>query len=308
MSKNSIKPELSERGLFVNFDTPKFTTKTSVATAVKQPEMGYEIGKFLQSELQPTLQDIERQPTPRQAVSERTQTLMAKVLEAMTGVQASEIDFWATNILDKQNEEARRRELQCPSLLPITSVPVPDDVLESKYSPIDKILQNEQALTLYNFRIGERMLAHLCEQQEDNLAIDILRQMIHNLRETGRTHFTRARNENRTNANYFSLAANQVNPHLNSETGSHILGAQFIVRSDTANKYAIRITNLLFGIQQLGKARVKTKRFRQLTPSAFWKQIMRPMLNQNENQDLEQNQEIQIRRTYNDMPPPNSGP
>ncbi|KAA6379879.1 MAG: hypothetical protein EZS28_024595 [Streblomastix strix] len=32
------------------------------------------------------------------------------------------------------------------------------------------------------------------------------------------------------------------------------------------------------------------------------------MLNQNENQALEQNQEIQIRSTHNDMPPPNSGP
>ncbi|KAA6383878.1 MAG: hypothetical protein EZS28_020595, partial [Streblomastix strix] len=128
MSKNSIKPEPTELGLFVNFDTPKFTTKTPVATAVEQLEKGDEIGKFLQSELQPTLQDIERQLTPGQAVSGRTQTPMANVLEAMTGVQASEIDFWATNILDEQNGEARRREIQCPSLLPITSVPVPDEV------------------------------------------------------------------------------------------------------------------------------------------------------------------------------------
>ncbi|KAA6359601.1 MAG: hypothetical protein EZS28_044872, partial [Streblomastix strix] len=161
MSKNSIKPEPSEPGLFVNFETPKFTTKTPVATAVEQPEMGVEIGKFLQAELQPTLQDIERQLTPRQAVSERTQMVMAKVLEAMTGVQANEIDFWATNILDEQNGEARRREIQCPSLLPVTSVPVPDEVLDAKRSPIDKILQSEQALALYNFRIGEGMLAHL---------------------------------------------------------------------------------------------------------------------------------------------------
>ncbi|KAA6344958.1 MAG: hypothetical protein EZS28_052201, partial [Streblomastix strix] len=169
MSKNSIKPEPSEPGLFVNFDTPKFTTKTPVATAVQRPEMGDEIGKFLQSELQPMLQDIERQLMSKQAVNERMQTLTAKVLEMMTGVQASEIDFWATNILDEQNGEARRREIQCPSLLPITSVPVPDEVLDSKRSPIDKILQSEQALALYNFRIGEEILAHLCEEQEDNL-------------------------------------------------------------------------------------------------------------------------------------------
>ncbi|KAA6396585.1 MAG: hypothetical protein EZS28_007895 [Streblomastix strix] len=32
------------------------------------------------------------------------------------------------------------------------------------------------------------------------------------------------------------------------------------------------------------------------------------MLHQNENLALEQYQEIQIRRTYNDMPPPNTGP
>ncbi|KAA6375058.1 MAG: hypothetical protein EZS28_029415 [Streblomastix strix] len=234
--------------------------------------------------------------------------VMAKVLEAMTGVQANEIDFWATNILDEQNGEARRRETQCPSLLPVTSVPVPDKVLDAKRSPIDKILLSEQALALYKFRIGERMLAHLCEQQEDNLAIDIYSQMIHNLREAERTHFARAQNETGTNANYFNLAANSINSHLNSEAGSHMLGVQVIARSDTANKDAIGITNLLYGILQLGKARVKTRRFRQQTPSAIWKQVRRLMLNKNENQALGQNQEIQIRITHDDMPSPNSGP
>ncbi|KAA6384102.1 MAG: hypothetical protein EZS28_020370, partial [Streblomastix strix] len=68
MSKNSIKPEPLEPDLFVNFETPKFTTKTPVATAVEQPEMGDEIGKFLQAKLQPTLQEIERQLPIRQAV------------------------------------------------------------------------------------------------------------------------------------------------------------------------------------------------------------------------------------------------
>ncbi|KAA6363826.1 MAG: hypothetical protein EZS28_040647 [Streblomastix strix] len=77
--------------------------------------------------------------------------LMAKVLEAITGVQANEIDFWATNILDEQNGVARRSEIQCPSLLPITSVPEPDEVLNTKRSPNDKILQSEQALALNNF-------------------------------------------------------------------------------------------------------------------------------------------------------------
>ncbi|KAA6357582.1 MAG: hypothetical protein EZS28_046891, partial [Streblomastix strix] len=42
------------------------------------------------------------------------------------------------------------------------------------------------------------------------------------------------------NANYFNLAANSVNSHLNSEIGSHMLGAQVIARSDTANKDVIR--------------------------------------------------------------------
>ncbi|KAA6366140.1 MAG: hypothetical protein EZS28_038333, partial [Streblomastix strix] len=161
VAKNSVKLEQSEPGLFLNFDLPKFTTKTPVATAVEQPEMGDQIGIFLQYELQSTLQDTERQLKPRQAVIERTQALMAKVLEAMIGIQASEIDFYATNILDEQNGEARRREIQCPSLLLITSVPVPDEVLDSKRSPIDKILQSEHALALYNFRIDEGMLAHL---------------------------------------------------------------------------------------------------------------------------------------------------
>ncbi|KAA6344518.1 MAG: hypothetical protein EZS28_052235, partial [Streblomastix strix] len=132
MSKNSVKPEPPEPGLFANFDPSKFTSRIPVMTIVEQPELGDVIGRFLQSEQQPTLQDIERQLTPRQAVSETTQALMAKVLEAMTGLQASEIDVWATNILDQQNDEARRREIQCPSLLSITSVPEHDEVLDSK--------------------------------------------------------------------------------------------------------------------------------------------------------------------------------
>ncbi|KAA6382212.1 MAG: hypothetical protein EZS28_022263 [Streblomastix strix] len=179
------------------------------------------------------------------AVSERTQAFLAKVLEGMTSVQPSEIDFWAMNILDEQNGEARRREMQCPSLLPITLVPIPDQVLDSKRTMIDKILQSEQAQALCNFRIGEGMLAHLCEQQEDNSAIDIPSWMVHNLGGAERTHFARTQNENGTNISYLNLAANQINSHLNSETGSYMLRAQIIARSDTANKDAKGITNLL---------------------------------------------------------------
>lgn len=89
---------------------------------------------------------------------------MAKVLEVITVRQANEIDFWETNILDEQNGEARRRKIQCPSLLSITSVPVPDEVLDSKSSPTDKVLQSEHALALYNFRIREKIIAHLSDQ------------------------------------------------------------------------------------------------------------------------------------------------
>ncbi|KAA6400874.1 MAG: hypothetical protein EZS28_003595, partial [Streblomastix strix] len=78
MSKNSIKPEPSEPGLLVNFDQPTFTARTPVTTTVEQQELGDEIGKFLQSEQQPTLHNIERHLTPRQAVSERIQALMTK--------------------------------------------------------------------------------------------------------------------------------------------------------------------------------------------------------------------------------------
>ncbi|KAA6396870.1 MAG: hypothetical protein EZS28_007601 [Streblomastix strix] len=260
MSRNSIKPEPSEPGQFVNFETPEFTAKTPVTTAIEQPEIRDNIRKFLQSELQPTLQDIERQLTSRQAVSERTQTLIAKVLKAMTCAQASGIDFWATKILDEQNGEAEIREIQCPSLLLITSVPVTNEVLDSKRSPIDKILQNEQGLALYSFRICEGILAHLCELQEDNFSIDVLSLMIYNLMEAERTHYSRARNENEIYANYFNLATNSINSLLNNETESRILGAQVIARSDTENNDAIGNMNLLFGIEQLGKARTKTKK------------------------------------------------
>ncbi|KAA6374204.1 MAG: hypothetical protein EZS28_030271, partial [Streblomastix strix] len=144
------------------------------------------------------------------------------VQDAITGTKVTDIDFWATNILDEQNCAARSSEIQCTSILPITSELVPDEVLDSKRSPIDKILQSEQALALCNFRLGEGILAHLCEQQEENLAIVVLCQMSHKLMETESVHLARSRNENWTNANYFNLAANSINTYMNRETGSHI--------------------------------------------------------------------------------------
>ncbi|KAA6402915.1 MAG: hypothetical protein EZS28_001556 [Streblomastix strix] len=286
ISKNSIKPEPSELGLVVNFDPPMFTAKTPVATAVEQPEMGDEIGKFLQAELQPTLQDIERQLTPRQAVSERTQALMAKILEATTGVQASEIDFWATNILDEQNGEARRRQIQCPQLLPITSVPVSDEVLDSKRSPIDKILQREQALELYNFRIGQGMLAHLSRENAFCKSTE------------------RERNQRKLfqfSCEFKQLALKQRSRIAHAGSAGHCKERHSEQRCDRNHEFVVRNSIA-------AKEGVKTKKFRQLTPSAIWNQIKRPVLNQNESQAFELNQEAQIARTQNDMSPPNAGP
>ncbi|KAA6355794.1 MAG: hypothetical protein EZS28_048679 [Streblomastix strix] len=164
MSKNSVKPEPSEPELFVDFETPKFTTKTPVTTVNEQPEMGDEIGKFLQSELQPTLQDIERQLTPWQTVIERTQALMTKVLEAMT---------------------------------------VPNKTFDSKRIQFDKILQSEQALAFNKFKIGEGILAHMYKQQEEQLAIDVLSLMQNKIIYAGSTgHCEERHGEQRRDRNY----------------------------------------------------------------------------------------------------------
>ncbi|KAA6359449.1 MAG: hypothetical protein EZS28_045023, partial [Streblomastix strix] len=87
-----------------------------------------------------------------------------------------------------------------------------------------------------------------------------------------------------------------------------MLGAQVIAMSDTSNKNLTGITNLLFGVQLLGQGSVNTRKFRQLTPSAIRKQIMRPMVNQNQNQALEQNQETQNTIANNDISPPIARP
>ncbi|KAA6377831.1 MAG: hypothetical protein EZS28_026642 [Streblomastix strix] len=178
---------------------------------------------------------------------------MAKVLQAMTGMQVSEIDFWATNVLDKQNGEIRRREIQYPLQLPITSIPVSDEVLDSKRSPIDKIFKSEQALVLYNFRIGEGMLAHLCEQRQEQLAIDS-RQSSRVTHVWSTNNCKERRCEQRRNRNH-----------------------QFTV-SNSATR--------------TGKSQDQ-KNYRQQTPSAIWNQISRPVINQNDYQALEQNQDTQ---------------
>ncbi|KAA6397273.1 MAG: hypothetical protein EZS28_007203 [Streblomastix strix] len=274
ISKKSVKLEPSEQRLFVYFDTSKFTERTYSANAIQQSEFEYEIWKYLQSEQQSTLQDFDRQITLRQMASEKTQELKENVLEAFTGVHACEVEFWVTNIQDEHNGEASMREIQCQSLLPITSVSVPDEVLDSKRSPIDKILLSEQALELSNFRICEGKLEQFCEQQRKHLSIDVLSLMVHKLRFPERIHFAGQQNENRTNANYCNPDVKIINSFLNSQTAQHMFRAQIIVKSNAANKDAIGTTNLLFGIQQLGQ----------------------------------QNQETQIAIAYNDMSPPNSGP
>ncbi|KAA6355021.1 MAG: hypothetical protein EZS28_049452, partial [Streblomastix strix] len=72
MSKNLIKPEPPELVLFVNFDPQKLNARIPVLTKVDQLESGDEVWKFLQSEQQPKLYDIERQLTPKQAFNGRT--------------------------------------------------------------------------------------------------------------------------------------------------------------------------------------------------------------------------------------------
>ncbi|KAA6380040.1 MAG: hypothetical protein EZS28_024430, partial [Streblomastix strix] len=196
----------------------------------------------------------------RQVVNERKQVRMTKVLEAMTSVQASEIDFWVTNLLNEQNGEARRWKMHCHSLKPITSVPVQDEELDLKRSPIDKILQCEKALAIYNFQKLKGILAHMCEQQEANLAIDSRR--VTHVRSTHNRD--ERRSEQRYNRNY-----------------------QFVVLNPTA---------------AIGKS--QDQKFRQLAPSAIWKQTIRPMLDKNDKLVLERNQQTQI--IHNNKKPLNS--
>ncbi|KAA6396343.1 MAG: hypothetical protein EZS28_008128 [Streblomastix strix] len=93
MSNNLVKSESSEPGLFVNSDTPKFSARTPITTTVEHQEPGDDYKKFLKSEHQLMLRDIEHQLTPRRADSERMQTIMAKMLDAVMGMHTSKIDF-----------------------------------------------------------------------------------------------------------------------------------------------------------------------------------------------------------------------
>ncbi|KAA6396344.1 MAG: hypothetical protein EZS28_008129 [Streblomastix strix] len=115
----------------------------------------------------------------------------------------------------------------------------------------------------------------------------------------------------RASKNQRYTTSDQVKEYLHIFKRGHTYGVHIYLRKATQRtrmQQELGITNLLFGIQQLGHGRVKTKRFRQLTPSAFWKQIMRPMLNQNENQALEQNQETQVERSQAPDRGPNNMP
>ncbi|KAA6360518.1 MAG: hypothetical protein EZS28_043955 [Streblomastix strix] len=238
----------------------------------------------------------------------------AMVHEAIMGMHISDISFKTTNISYEQNGEVGRREIQSLSQLLVTLVLQSDEVLDSKRSPIDKIWMSERILALYNFRIIKGILANLWEQQHEQLIIGILSQIIHKIGEAERKHFARLRNENGTNANYFRLGANIINSHLNSYPAQHLLGAHIIAKCDATNMDAMRITKLLFGIHQLGKRRVKTKKYHQPASTTIWKQIIRPIHNLNENLIQEQNYEIQIARAQpqdgssNDSHPTNAGP
>ncbi|KAA6378069.1 MAG: hypothetical protein EZS28_026405 [Streblomastix strix] len=111
MPKNPVQPEPSELELSVNFDTQNFTVRTPTTVVVEQSEPKDGNRKFFQSEHQPTLHDIERQVTSKQTISERSQTIMAKLLKVITRTYITEIDFSTTNIQDEQNGEADRKEI-----------------------------------------------------------------------------------------------------------------------------------------------------------------------------------------------------
>ncbi|KAA6369587.1 MAG: hypothetical protein EZS28_034885 [Streblomastix strix] len=129
MSKNSVKSQSSEPTPFVNFDAPKFTARTPTTTVLEQTEPRDVIGNFICYEYQHTLQDVERQLTPRQAVNETMQAVLEKDQKAVMKMHITKIDFWTMNILVEQNYEACRREVQCPSKLPFTTIQHPDQML-----------------------------------------------------------------------------------------------------------------------------------------------------------------------------------
>ncbi|KAA6388277.1 MAG: hypothetical protein EZS28_016194 [Streblomastix strix] len=138
MLKIPEKPGQIEPGLFGNFETPKFTTKMQTTIITEQFNAEDNIGKFLQTEHQPMLQDIEHQLTPRQVVSEKTAIIISRVLESITCTIIADIDFQALNIFAEKNAEAQRRKIQCLQLLPITNIPQYDQILGTNRSPIDK--------------------------------------------------------------------------------------------------------------------------------------------------------------------------
>ncbi|KAA6398894.1 MAG: hypothetical protein EZS28_005574 [Streblomastix strix] len=63
---NQLNLEPSDPGPFVTIYAPRFTPRTYAESVLEQLEAGEEIGKFLQSEHQPILQDIEQRQLMRQ--------------------------------------------------------------------------------------------------------------------------------------------------------------------------------------------------------------------------------------------------
>ncbi|KAA6365368.1 MAG: hypothetical protein EZS28_039105 [Streblomastix strix] len=161
----------------------------------------------------------------------------------MTGA-GSEIDFLGSNIpRRKQNCEVGEGRYNVLRYCPLHRYQYQT---KCQTRNTDRLTKFCRASKYWHATSEQAKEQHTCEQQEDNLAIDIVSQMSHKLMETESAHLARSRNENWTNANYFNLDANSINSHLNCETGSHMLGAQVIARSDTANKDTIGITNLIF--------------------------------------------------------------
>ncbi|KAA6376255.1 MAG: hypothetical protein EZS28_028216 [Streblomastix strix] len=83
MQKILVITQTIDPVLFANMETPKFKIKTPTMTIVEQSEAGDVIRKFQQKE-QTMLLDIEYQITPAEAVSELTQIVMSRILEAIT--------------------------------------------------------------------------------------------------------------------------------------------------------------------------------------------------------------------------------
>ncbi|KAA6400137.1 MAG: hypothetical protein EZS28_004337 [Streblomastix strix] len=106
-----------------------------------------------------------------------------------TKAPVATIDFWAAIALAKQNAEARRMEIQRPSLLSITNVPQSDQILGAKLNQFYKVLQSEHALVLCNLGLWEGSFANMMKNQPIQATMDMQNGIVHNIKEAERTYF-----------------------------------------------------------------------------------------------------------------------